>query len=249
MKPSTFLRKVAGATVVALLVGANTFASPADEPEYLGKKLSYWMIVIRERNEDMISLAFDAIRWLGPEAQAAVPDLTALIEAPFTPIRIGKDSQKTIASKVYDIEVRASAIDALASIGEAASSAALPLVRWALMPRVVPDLIRTPDDEKVFIEMVIMDTEQRMRVAGVIPEFGPDASSVIAGLLSSTDAEKRKLGVAILSEHALPIASELLRSPRCEERKLGFIILRDMDLVVSKPHLDWLQKTMVCNAN
>ncbi len=249
MKFSTLLRRVAGVAVVALLIGTNTFASPADEPEYLGKKLSYWTRVIRERNEDMMSLAFEAIRWLGPEAQAAVPDLTALIEAPFSPIRIGKDSQETIASKLYDIEVRAAAIDTLSSIGKPASSAALPLVRWALMPHVVPDLIRTADDEELYIELVIMDTEQRMRVAGAIPEFGPDASPVIAGLLSSTDAEKRKLGVAILSEHALPIASELLRSPKCEERRLGFIILRDMDLVVSKPHLDWLQATIVCGAN
>ena len=249
MKSNTLLRRVAGAAVVALFLTSNTFASPADEPGYFGKKLSYWMSVIRERNEDMISTALDAIRWLGPQAQAAVPDLTALIEAPFEPIRIGKDSQEMIASKVYGIEVRGAAIDALASIGTSASSAALPLVRWALMPRVVADFIETADDEDLFVELIIMDTEQRMRVAGAIPEFGPDASPVIAGLLSSTDAEKRKFGVAILSEHALPIASELLRSAKCEERKLGVVILRDMDLVVSKSHLDWLQKSIVCAAN
>src|SRR5262245_4383889 len=149
MKPNTLLRKVAGTAAIVLLIGTNTFASPADEREYLGKKLSYWMSVIRERNEDMISSAFDAIGWFGHHAQAAVPELTALIEAPFTPIHIGKDSQKMIASKLYDIEVRAAAIDALASIGKSASSAALPLVRWALMPRVVPDLIETADDEEL----------------------------------------------------------------------------------------------------
>jgi len=70
-----------------------------------------------------------------------------------------------------------------------------------------------------------------------------------AGLLISPDAEERKLGVAILSEHALPIASKLLSSPKCDERQLGFIILRDMDLVVAKIYLDWLQKTIVCDAN
>ncbi len=38
-------------------------------------------------------------------------------------------------------------------------------------------------------------------------------------------------------------------SPKCDERQLGFIILRDMDLVVAKIYLDWLQKTIVCDAN
>ncbi|OLD20558.1 MAG: hypothetical protein AUI91_06640 [Acidobacteria bacterium 13_1_40CM_3_56_11] len=249
MKSNTLLTKVAGAAVVALVVATTTLASPVDEPQYLGRNLTSWMSVIRDRNQDMISLAFEAIRWLGPEARAAVPDLTALIEAPFTPIRIGKDSQKVIASKLYEIEVRAGAIDALASIGESASPAALSLVRWALMPHVVVENIRNMDDQELFIELAIMDTEQRMRVAGAIPEFGRDASPVIAGLLISPDAEERKLGVAILSEHALPIASKLLSSPKCDERQLGFIILRDMDLVVAKIYLDWLQKTIVCDAN
>ena len=190
MKSNTLLTKVAGAAVVALVVATTTLASPVDEPQYLGRNLNYWMSVIRDRNQDMISLAFEAIRWLGPEARAAVPDLTALIEAPFTPIRIGKDSQKVIASKLYEIEVRAGAIDALASIGESASPAALSLVRWALMPHVVVENIRNMDDQELFIELAIMDTEQRMRVAGAIPEFGRDASPVIAGLLSSPDAEK-----------------------------------------------------------
>src|SRR5437879_2849908 len=100
MKSIRLLGRVAGAAIVILLVATNTLASRADEPEYLGKKLSFWMKVIRDRDKEMISLAFDALRSLGPEAQAAVPDLTALVAAPFTPIRIGKDSQKVIASKL-----------------------------------------------------------------------------------------------------------------------------------------------------
>ena len=86
MKSNTLLTKVAGAAVVALVVATTTLASPVDEPQYLGRNLTSWMSVIRDRNQDMISLAVEAIRWLGPEARAAVPDLTALIEAPFTPI-------------------------------------------------------------------------------------------------------------------------------------------------------------------
>lgn len=238
------------AAVIAIVLGTtNGLASGADQPQYLGKSLNYWVKVIHDRNEEMISLAFDAIRMLGSEARAAVPDLIELVEAPFTPVRIGTDSHKVIASKVYDIELRAAAIDALAAIGESASSATMPLVRWALTPRVVPDAIKTADDEELFVELVMMDTGQRMRVAGAITEFGPDASPVIAGLLSSSDTPKRKLGVAILSEGALPIATELLRSQKCEDRTLGLTILKDMDLVVAKPYLEWLQTRIVCDAN
>src|SRR5437867_13229021 len=68
MKSNTLLHRVTRAAVVALFLTPNTFASPADEPGCLGKKLSYWMSVIRERNEDMISTALEAIRWLGSQA-------------------------------------------------------------------------------------------------------------------------------------------------------------------------------------
>ena len=125
----------------------------------------------------------------------------------------------------------------------------MPLIRWALTPLVIPDLIRNPDNEELFIELVMMDTEQRLRVVGAISQFGPDASPIIAGLLSSPDAAKRKLGVAILREGALPIAVALLRSRHCDDRNLGLIILKDMDLVVAKPYLDWLQARIVCEAN
>ena len=224
-------------------------ASAADEPQYMGKGLSYWLNVIRDRNEEMISLAFDAIRNLGPEARAAVPDLTQLVAAPFTPIQIGKDSHEVIASKIYEIALRAEAIDALTSIGESAAPATMPLVRWALTLHVMPGVMRNADDDELFIELVMMDAEQRMRVAGAVAQFGPDAALVIAALISAPDAEKRKLGVAILSQGALPIASELLRSRKCDERQLGFLILKDMGLVVAKPYLDQLKARMTCDAN
>jgi hypothetical protein len=219
-------------------------------PGYLNKPLSYWLSVIRNRDERMISLAFDAIRGLGPNAWAAVPDLTRLMAAPFTPIQIGKDTNEAIASKVYDIAVRTEAIDTLAVIGESASTATPALVGWALTPRiVVPDIMRNADDDELFIELVMMDTEQRMRVAGAIAEFGPDAATAIAALITSDDAEKRKLGVAILNQNALPVAAELLRSSKCEERALGFRIVNDMELGVAKPYLDELMRRLTCEAN
>ena len=130
-------------------------------PAYLNKPLSYWLNVIRNRNERMISLAFDAIRGLGPNAWAAVPDLTRLVAAPFTPIHIGKDSNEAIASKVYDIALRTEAIDTLAVIGESASTATPSLVGWALTPRiVVPGIMRNADDDELFIELVMIPNRE-----------------------------------------------------------------------------------------
>src|SRR5215510_9696309 len=63
---------------------------------YGGRPLSYWLNIIRERDEKMISLAFDAIRSLGPRAAVAVPELTRTVTAPFTPIHIGRDSDEVI---------------------------------------------------------------------------------------------------------------------------------------------------------
>ena len=236
------------AAILILLLGANTFSYPVDEPEYLGKTLNYWIEVIRNRDEQMMPLAFEAIGSLGSAAEAAVPDLITIVTAPFSPIYIGRDSQRVIASKLYDIETRAAAIDTLTLIGESASSASAPTIGWALIPKVIPDTIRSKDDEELFIELVMMDTEHRMRVAGAIGAFGKGASPAIALLLSSKDAEKRKLGVAILSQDALPIAADLLRSPRCDDQNLGLLILRDMGLVVAKSHLDSLQQMVGCNS-
>jgi hypothetical protein len=230
-------------------MATNALASPPDEPEYLGKKLSYWVNVIHDHDDEMISLGLDAVRTIGPAAKAAVPDLIALVSAPFVPIRVGKDSNTVIATKLYDIEIRAGAVDALTSIGESAAPASWPLVLWAVTTRVVPQMIGNADDEELYIELVMMDTEQRMRIAGAISKFGAAGSPAIARMLSSSDSEKRKLGVAILNEDALPIAAELLRSQHCEDRDLGLFILRDMDIVVPKSHLDWLQQRIVCEAN
>jgi hypothetical protein len=44
-----------------------------------------------------------------------------------------------------------------------------------------------------------------MRVAGAVARFGPAAAPEIVALLKSPDGEKRKLGVANLSEGTLAI--------------------------------------------
>jgi hypothetical protein len=255
----TSIRLLIRATVVVLsiaIVAPAASASNDDPPvrpfqerTYQGKPFTYWLQVIRDRDKEMIPLAFDAIHSLGQDAWIAVPELTRLVAAPFDPIHIGDDSRKLLASKLYDIAVRTEAVETLGWIGEPASPSGITLIRWALTSRIAPGAFSGAEDGELFIDLVTMDTEQRMRVAGAIAAFGPGASPLIAGLLSSPDATKRKLGVAILSQRALPLAAELMRSHSCEDRQLGFLILKDMDLVVAPSYLDELQQRMVCEAN
>ena len=239
---------IAGLTILILSLGATTWAAIKDndppralqERTYQGKPITFWLKVLRDRNEELLSRAFEAIHSLDEDALIAVPDLTQIVAAPFVAIQIGKDSHATIASKLYDIAIRTEAIDTLAWIGEPSAPATPAVIQWALTTRIVPGTNRTPDEDELFIELVAMDAEQRMRVAGAIAAFGSAASPKVAKLLTSSNSAKRKLGVAILSQDALPIAAELLRSRDCDERKVGLLILQDMDLVVSRPYLDEL---------
>jgi hypothetical protein len=59
-------------------------------------------------------------------------------------------------------------------------------------------------------------------------------------MLASSDVSKRKLAVAILSQNALPVATELLRSDTCDDRRLGLRIFKDMDLIVAPAYIDEL---------
>src|ERR1051326_9299769 len=153
------MRTIRVAAIVMVLAGwigaSSGFA--ADEPNYQGKSLSYWLNIIHERNDEMISLAFDAVRGMGPQAKAAVPELQRIVAAPFVPIRIGKDSDDAIAEKLYDIEVRSGAIDALAAIGEAASPSTDSVIAWAVTIRVVPEDILTRDEDERFIDLLSLD--------------------------------------------------------------------------------------------
>ena len=203
---------------------------------YQGKPLSYWLRSIRDR-DDKILLAFDAIIDLGPDAWPAVEELTRIVAEPFTPVRIGVDRDDVIAPKLLSIHLRADAIDALTAIGEAAASSTVPLIQWALTVRVIPINLDNLKDDELFVDLITIDVLERMRVAGAVARFGPAAAPAIVALLKSPDGEKRKLGVAILSQNALPIVADLLKSRNCEDRKRGIAILADMWPVVAKEHL------------
>ena len=212
------------------------------ERTYQGQPLTFWLKVIRDRDEDRLSAAFDAIQSLGPDAWVAVPDLTRLVEAPFVAINLDRDSREAVAAKLYDIAVRSEAIETLGWIGEPAAPSTMALLQWGLLKRVSAPAKHSAETDELFIELVAMDAEQRMRVAGAVAQFGRDTFPTIARMLASPDIAKRKLAVAILSQDALPVATELLRSKACDDRELGLQILKDMDVVVAPNHIDELSR-------
>ena len=220
-----------------------------DEPSYRGRTLAFWIKAIRDRNEEMMPLAFEAIRSLGPDAWAAVPELTRLVSAPFAPIRLGKDSDKVIASKLYDIEVRSEAIDTLACIGAAASPATIPVIEWALTLRVAPTLTSNRQEDERFVDLVTLDAEYRIGIINAVVHFGEPATPILIRLLNSNNAEQRKLAVIILGVDALPVVEHLLKSRDCGDAELGITILGDMEPVVAKAYLAELEKLIVCSAN
>jgi hypothetical protein len=137
----------------------------------------------------------------------------------------------------------------LTAIGEAAASSTVPLIEWALTVRVIPINLDDLKNSEIFVDLVTIDVLERMRVAGAVARFGPDAAPAIVALLNSPDGEKRKLGIAILSDGALPIVANLLKSRKCADRKQGIAILGDMWPVVAKEHLAALKTALVCDAN
>jgi hypothetical protein len=218
------------------------------EPVYMGKPLSYWLRSIQKRDEDM-ERAFDALRAFGPAAHAAVPELTRIVGEPFVPVHLGVDQRDAILAKVFDIQIRADAIDALTAIGEAAASSSMTLIQWALTVRVIPGNGGGAADDARFIDLMAIDILERMRVATAVGRFGPDTAPALAMLLAVPDGEGRKLGVAILGEKALPIALTLLKSEDCQDRELGVAILVDMWPVVPREHLRKLEQAVLCDRN
>jgi len=225
------------------------YSKPSADLKYQGKTLDEWLKAIRDRDERTMALAFDALRRLGPEAKNAVPDLTKVVSAPFTPIEIGKDSDYAIVTKLYDIEVRSEAIDALAAIGNAASPATLPLIDWALTIRVVPSSIRNREEYERFVSLVTLDAEYRIMVLHTIRQFGDPAIPTVTRLLRSSDPEKRKLAVLVLGTDVLPIIQNLMNSNDCEKEQLGTTLLGDMDSLVAKAYLSQLKRMVACQAN
>ena len=242
-------KKAIGLLLITLF--AVTPQSPAQaprEPTYQGKTLDYWLKAIRGRDEANMLLAFDAIRSMGPDAWTAVPELTRVVSAPFTPIKLGKDSDHAIATKLYDIALRSEAIDALATIGEAASSATMPVIDWALAIRVVPGRIENKEAYEMFVDLVTLDVEYRMTVLEAVKHFGNATNPIVTRLLKSSDAESRKLAVLILGTDVLPIVTDLLTSNDCEEEQLGRKILGDMEPFAAKAYLAQLKQMTACEA-
>jgi hypothetical protein len=219
------------------------------EPSYRGEPLSYWLDAIRRRDENSLSLAFEAIRSLGPEAASAVPDLTRVVAGPFTPIDLGKDSDEVIMDKLFDIEVRSEAVVALACIGEAASTATTPIIEWALSLRVVPPAASNHKYDERFLELVTLEVEYRIAVIHAVRKLGDPAFPIVARMLKSSDTEERKFAVMILGTEALPIVEALLKSHDCEASQLGITILKDMEPLADKKYLDRLRRMIVCSAD
>ena len=223
-------------------------SDPKREPLYQEKPLGYWLKSIRN-HDDKIMLAFDAIIDLGPDAWPAVGELTRIVAEPFTPINIGVDGDDVIGAKLFNMHLRANAIDALTAIGEAAASSTVSLIQWALAVRFIPVNLGNVKNDALFVDLITMDVLERMRVAGAVARFGLAAVPTVVALLESPDGEKRKLGVAILSENTLPVAAYMLKSESCDDRKRGIAILADMWPVVAKNHLAELKSALVCAAN
>jgi hypothetical protein len=215
------------------------------DPVSLDKPLSYWIKVIRDRNEEELDTAFDAIIELGPGASAAVPELTQIVAEPFTPIRIGKDDKREVLSKLQTILMKAGAVDGLGAIGPEAAPSARSVIEWSLTIRVLPPEDRGAD--AMFIELVSMDVLERMRGAGTIAQFGIGAAPAVLELMKSNDSDRRKFAVAILNEATLPIVSDLMKSENCTERMRGLSVLADLWPVVASSHLDALTDTLACS--
>lgn len=224
----------------------NPGKTPAaqDDPIAFGHPLSFWLKSIRERNADA-EMAFEAIIELGPEAWSAVPELTRIVAEPFTPIRIDRDSQREMHAKLLNIHLRAGAVDGLAAIGEAAASSAEAVIRWGLTLRTVaPE--EHPISNGLLIDLIGIDVLERMRAAGAVAQFGPDAAGAVQKLLESSDNEDRKFSAAILNDAAVPIAADLMNSDSCKDRQLGLSILAGMWPVVAKDHLFALKDFLEC---
>jgi len=235
-----------GAPLVHQSAVQQSVAEASNDPIAFGKPLHYWLERLKERNPENIDIVFDALVEIGPDAAPAVPELTRIISEPFTPIEVSRNDRHQILAKLLDIHLRAGAIDSLGAIGEAAASAAHAVILWALAPRVV--LGGAASGDRFVVDLVAMDVLERMRGAGTVAQFGPDASAAVQEILESPDGEKRKFAVAILGEGALPIAADLLNSKSCDDRILGFSMLTDMWPIVAREHLSALRPVLDCAA-
>jgi hypothetical protein len=114
---------------------------------------------------------------------------------------------------------------------------------------VAPEDGFTPEENELFIELVALDAEYRLRVIAAVSNFGQPSTGALVRLLRSQNAEKRKMAVAILGLDALTLAAHLLKSPNCEDKQLGVDILNDMEPIVARSYISHLSRGLVCQAN
>jgi hypothetical protein len=96
------------------------------------------------------------------------------------------------------------------------------------------------------VDLVSLDTLERIRVVTVISGFRLETASAIRDLIHSKVTDERKLGVAILQTNTLLVAAELLKTNDCDVRKLGLALLVDMWSVVPTDHLEDLKEVTAC---
>jgi hypothetical protein len=106
--------------------------------------------------------------------------------------------------------------------------------------------IETATDREHFIDLLALDVNERMRVAGAVANLGPAAAPAVESLLTSDDVDAEKLAVAILNEGALPLAARFAKSSNCELRQLGITIFVDMWPVLPTEHVVNLKLISAC---
>jgi hypothetical protein len=222
-------------------------ANTHNDPVALGHPLSYWLKSIQNREPGYSEVAFEAIVQLGPEAEAAIPDLTKILEEPFEPIRVGTDSREDIREKLREIQFRGGAVDGLGAIGEAAALSTEAVIRWGLTIRVLAPSERATSTDALLVELIGIDVLERMRAAGAISRFGLNALEPVQRLIDSDDNENRKFAAAILSERTILVATQLMKGKGCTNRMLGLSLLSAMWPVVAREHLTALSEILRCS--
>jgi hypothetical protein len=218
------------------------------DPTAFGRPLSYWLERLHNRDPEAY-IAVAAIVELGPDAKAAIPELTQIIAEPFVPIQPGKDSRDEIRTKLLNIDLRAGAVDGLGAIGKVAAGSADTVIRWGLTLRVVAPVERSSSTDTLFIRLIGIDVVERMRAAGTVAQFGLDAFPSIQELIESDDNEKLKFAAAILNEDTLLAAAILMQREDCISRIRGLSLLGGMWPVVAVEHLEALKEVLKCTEN
>src|SRR3954470_24658421 len=78
-------------------------------PDFQGKPFTYWVQVLRDR-DDKMDFAFASIRQLGPRAVGALPELKKILEEPFSPIVVGTIHRNDLLASLANIELRGKAV-------------------------------------------------------------------------------------------------------------------------------------------